>query len=245
MTEEAAPTGPATAASASSASSCANGVRDGDETDLDCGGKVCPACANGRTCAAAQDCVSQACTDAKCTNDAGCSDGTREAFVSAVIFPNIAACAGGWSIPGLGTTTTPACGRGSGNSSSNPTGKGCSVADLCQVGWHVCETPADVATKSAGAGCAAAGITGQNAFFAVRQSGSGNAACGVGENDLFGCGDVGLAPDPATCTPLDRFSNDLCVALPPTWACGPNGTDELNNVTKTASDGGGALCCRD
>lgn len=190
--------------------------------------------------------MSLVCTSAVCTNDAGCADGTREAFASPAMFPDIAACAGGWSVPGLGTTTTPACGRASGNGSTNPTGKDCSVADLCQVGWHVCETAAVVAAKSGGAGCAAAGITGQNAFFAIRQSGSGGAACGPdGTNDLFGCGDVGVAPDAVTCAPLDRFSNDLCAALPATWACGPNGADELNNVTKTASEGGGVLCCRD
>ncbi len=223
--------------------SCANGARDGDEADVDCGGRVCPACANGRACATAADCVSRVCAGGRCTNDAGCADGTREGFASATAFPNIAACAGAWSVPGLGVST-PACGRGAGNSGANPTGKDCSVADLCQVGWRICDTPAAVATKSGGGGCAAAGI-GQTAFFAIRQSGGGNAACGPGTNDLFGCGDVGDPPDPATCAPLDRFSNDLCRALPPTWACGANSADEQGSVTKSASTGGGVLCCRD
>ncbi|MCW5832031.1 MAG: hypothetical protein KIS78_06210 [Labilithrix sp.] len=212
---------------------------------MDCGGATCPACANGRACSVARDCVSRVCADAKCTNDAGCADGTREGFASATAFPNIAACAGGWSVPGLGTTTTPACGRAAGNDSANPTGQGCNVADLCQVGWHVCESPAVVAAKSGGEGCAVSGIADQNAFFAVRQAGSGGAMCGPGSNDLFGCGDVGEAPDPATCAPLDRFSNDLCASLPATWACGADGENELGNVTKPASEGGGVLCCRD
>ena len=56
---------------------------------------------------------------------------------------------------------------------------------------------------------------------------------------------VGTTPDATTCAPLDRSSGDLCAALPKTWACGPNGTDEANGVTKTASEGGGVLCCRD
>ena len=225
--------------------SCANGVRDGDETDIDCGGATCPACANGRACVAAGDCVSNVCTGSVCANDVGCADGSREGFTSAATFPDIAACAGGWTIAGLGTTTTPACGRMSGNGSANPTGDGCNVADLCQVGWHVCETAAAVGAKSGGAGCAGAGVAGQNAFFAVRQSGAGGAACGAGTNDLFGCGDVGAEPDAVTCAPLDRFSNDLCQSLPATWSCGANGADELNSVTKTASEGGGVLCCRD
>ena len=226
--------------------SCSNGVLDGDETDVDCGGGACPACANGRACAVARDCVSNVCTGSKCENDVGCSDGSREGFTSTALFPDIAACAGGWTIAGLGTTTTsPACGRMSGNGSANPNGEGCNVADLCQVGWHVCETAAAVGAKSGGSGCAGAGIVDQNAFFAVRQSGGGGAACGPGTNDLFGCGDVGAPPDAVTCAPLDRFSNDLCTSLPATWSCGTDGTNELDNVTKTASEGGGVLCCRD
>lgn len=225
--------------------SCANAIKDDGETDIDCGGVLCPPCANGHVCAASSDCVSLVCTDGKCSTDAGCSDGTREAFAAVATFPNIAACAGAWALPGILTTTNPACGRVSGNSSANPNGTGCNVADLCQVGWHVCTTPAEVMTKSNGGGCAAAGIAAQNAFYTLRQSGNGGAACGVGTNDLFGCGDVGVAPDPASCAPLDRFSNDLCAALPPTWACGANGADEAGGVTKTSSDNGGVLCCRD
>ncbi len=241
---DAGPSAP-TVLEAAAGPSCSNGVRDGDETDIDCGGGACPACANGRACVASRDCVSLVCTGGTCENDLGCSDGSREGFASTTTFPDIAACAGGWTIAGLATTTTPACGRMSGNSSGNPKGEGCNVADLCQVGWHVCETAAAVGQKSGNAGCAAAGVLGQNAFFAVRQSGGGGAACGLGTNDLFGCGDVGAPPDAATCGPLDRFSNDLCAALPATWSCGTDGADELNNVTKTASEGGGVLCCRD
>jgi hypothetical protein len=237
--------GPTTTSETSRGPSCANGLRDGDETDVDCGGATCPACANGRACAVARDCVGRGCTGGTCTNDAGCSDGTREAFASVATFPDVAGCAGGWSVAGLATTTSPACARNAGNDSTNPTGGGCNVADVCQLGWHVCATAAEVAARSGGVGCAGASVTGANAFFAVRQSGGGGAMCNAGSNDLFGCGNVGAAPDAVTCAPLDRFSNDLCAALPPTWACGTNGADEVNNVTKTASEGGGVLCCRD
>src|SRR5581483_6256255 len=33
----------------------------------------------------------------------GCSDGTREAFISMNTHPNIAGCSGGWSVPGVST----------------------------------------------------------------------------------------------------------------------------------------------
>jgi hypothetical protein len=226
------------------AASCANGMKDGDETDIDCGGATCPACATGHGCSVGGDCVSRVCTAGKCTSDAGCADGTREGFADAAAFTNIAACAGAWSLPGLVATTAPACNHVAGNDSENPTGTACNVADLCQAGWHVCTTPSEVSTKSNGAGCAGAAITG-SAFFVSRQSGGGAAQCGTGTNDLFGCGDVGQTPDPATCAPFDRFSFDLCTALPNTWSCGTDGTAEATNVVKTASSGGGVLCCRD
>ncbi len=47
---------------------CANGVKDGTETDVDCGGSGCSKCANGKTCTLASDCASGNCAD---TGDAG------------------------------------------------------------------------------------------------------------------------------------------------------------------------------
>ena len=45
---------------------CTNGVRDGDETSVDCGGSACRRCVGGRTCAQATDCVSLRCTMGTC-----------------------------------------------------------------------------------------------------------------------------------------------------------------------------------
>ncbi len=229
---------------ASPPDTCANGKKDGAETDVDCGGPKCTACANGKTCGVGRDCASLVCSGTTCSGDLGCSDGTREGFTALGSFRDIAACGGGWSLPGLlaATTLTPACARGAGNDSVNPTGAGCSVADLCQLGWHVCTSPADVAAKTGGAGCAGADIAG--AFFVARQSGPGGGVCAAGGNDLFGCGGIGSATDPVTCTVLNRSSNDLCSSLTADWKCGTDGLQEANNVTKT-SGSGGALCCRD
>jgi hypothetical protein len=45
-----------------SADPCSNGVQDGDETDVDCGGATCPACFDGAACAIEKDCVSMFCS---------------------------------------------------------------------------------------------------------------------------------------------------------------------------------------
>ncbi|MSP62954.1 MAG: hypothetical protein EXR72_21990 [Myxococcales bacterium] len=43
------------------APSCADQARNQDETDIDCGGKLCPKCNTGKACAVAADCSSNLC----------------------------------------------------------------------------------------------------------------------------------------------------------------------------------------
>ncbi|MGB0592201.1 MAG: thrombospondin type 3 repeat-containing protein [Myxococcota bacterium] len=172
----------------------------------------------------------------------GCADGSREGFTNSAAHPEVAACSGGWSVPGLLSTMTPTCDRNAGDDSSNPNGAGCSVADLCAPGWHVCASAGDFAQHSP-TGCnglaAAPGL-----FFASRQSGPGSKDCGAGANDLFGCGTLGEAPN-GSCSPFTAFSQDLCSVLGSPWSCGANGYQEANNVTKSSSAKGGVLCCLD
>jgi hypothetical protein len=174
----------------------------------------------------------------------GCADGEREGFVVIEVHPDIAGCSGAWSVPGLAVIAAPACGRQAGDDGANAGGTGCNVEDLCQPGWHVCRTSAEVAASASGGGCAGATSAGAPIlFFASRQSGPGDGNCGIGDNDLFGCGNLGAGAK-ATCAPLDRFSDDLCKALGAPWACGADGLGELGNVVKTGPDRGGVLCCR-
>jgi plastocyanin len=44
---------------------CSNGLRDGTESDVDCGG-ACPACANSKSCGDARDCASGRCSAGTC-----------------------------------------------------------------------------------------------------------------------------------------------------------------------------------
>ena len=45
---------------------CSDGVRNGNETDVDCGGPNCPACTNGKNCLAPSDCISGVCSNGVC-----------------------------------------------------------------------------------------------------------------------------------------------------------------------------------
>jgi hypothetical protein len=45
---------------------CLNSVKDGSETDVDCGGGTCVRCAVGKVCSTRNDCASAVCTNGAC-----------------------------------------------------------------------------------------------------------------------------------------------------------------------------------
>ncbi len=56
--------------------SCTDGLQNGTETDVDCGGSTCSSCAGGKSCAADSDCATNVCSGGTCT--ASCSDGVQD-----------------------------------------------------------------------------------------------------------------------------------------------------------------------
>jgi hypothetical protein len=59
---------------------CTDGLKNGDETDVDCGGS-CPRCAIGRACTGNNDCLGALCiasTCQACTSDDQCNDVAKE-----------------------------------------------------------------------------------------------------------------------------------------------------------------------
>jgi Cys-rich repeat protein len=54
----------------SDTASCMNMIKDGTETDVDCGGGTCPPCAKGRSCSGNVDCSTAACIAGVCS---GCA----------------------------------------------------------------------------------------------------------------------------------------------------------------------------
>jgi hypothetical protein len=60
---------------------CDDTVKNGDETDADCGGTHCPTCAQGKTCQIGGDCTTTFCADGVCC-DAACSDACQACNVA-------------------------------------------------------------------------------------------------------------------------------------------------------------------
>jgi hypothetical protein len=172
----------------------------------------------------------------------GCADGFREALLDEAVHPNVAACAGGFWVPGVGSPVSQ-CDRQGGDDGPLPDGMGCSIEDLCAEGWHLCTSRQEVAAAGLAGGCDGEAWGGQ--FFATSQSGEGANTCNdTGTNDVFGCGDVGY-PKISGCAPLNRSTGNLCVSLPGAWACNDDAYDEVTYLVKPGPDDGGALCCRD
>ncbi len=179
----------------------------------------------------------------------GSSDDTREGFVDVATNPAIAACSGGWSVPGLvdlgRVPVAPMCDHASGNDSANPDGTACSAADLCAAGWHICRDSAEVdALSPSGCPLPAAGPV----FWASLQgSASVSIDCSSGVNNLHGCG-VGITdPVGANCDPFNQTMRHANCTDAAGWDCldaAMHINDELAIVTKTV-EGGGVLCCRD
>ena len=88
---------------------CGDGLRNGDETDVDCGGPTCfDRCDDGSACAVSSDCSSAVCIGAIC-QPARCSDGIRNGLETG---------------PDCGGGTCPGC----------DLGEGCVDGDDCAAG---------------------------------------------------------------------------------------------------------------
>lgn len=56
---------------------CSDGIANGSETDVDCGGGECPPCADGLQCFVASDCQSMVCNASNLCATPSCSDGVQ------------------------------------------------------------------------------------------------------------------------------------------------------------------------
>jgi hypothetical protein len=65
------------------APTCVDHIKNGSETDVDCGGGMCPPCADGLKCGVAADCTSGVCTMGQCAVPS-CKDGVKNGTESDV-----------------------------------------------------------------------------------------------------------------------------------------------------------------
>ncbi len=91
-------------------SSCTDGIKNGAETDTDCGGGECPVCEDDDECASDLDCTSRNCVGGEC-QAASCSDGVTNGDELDVD------CGG----------SCPACGSG------GICASGCELGDTCAI----------------------------------------------------------------------------------------------------------------
>src|SRR2546423_735743 len=54
------------------APTCNDGVKNGQETDVDCGGANCAKCALAKKCVASTDCLNAVCKNSVCVSPFGC-----------------------------------------------------------------------------------------------------------------------------------------------------------------------------
>ncbi len=70
---------------------CTDGVKNGVETDVDCGGLNCPGCDAGKTCICDGDCVSECCRENRCMEALSCqpSGTTFDRFGIKELYPTV------------------------------------------------------------------------------------------------------------------------------------------------------------
>ncbi len=106
---------------------CGDGAKDGAEADVDCGGAICGACSQGKTCGGGGDCASTFCVDAFCC-DKACSGVCQSCAASTSNGAN-GACSD--ATPGLDPHQT--CSQGGGSEVCGP-GHKCQCADGAKDG---------------------------------------------------------------------------------------------------------------
>ncbi len=94
---------------------CADGIQNGAETDVDCGGGTCPACAAGMSCESERDCASRICASSLCQAPT-CSDGMRN---------------GNETDQDCGGDACPGCVNGRGCNSGSDCASGTCSAGIC------------------------------------------------------------------------------------------------------------------
>ena len=219
------------------AEACQNGVVDGEETDVDCGGTQCAPCDPGESCDADGDCASESCAAETCVA-ASCSDGVHNGNESNVD------CGGDECGPcddGQGCLLTgdcislvclsevcvpPSCDDGVRNGDESDEDCGGSCGATCEDG-ETCEDEADCISGVCEAGVCAA----ESCDDGVRNGSETDVDCGGEACDP--CEAPGMCEVPADCV------SGVCTK----GMCTPAACDDgIQNGSESDVDCGGDTC---
>jgi hypothetical protein len=227
--------------------SCMDGVKNGSETDTDCGGGTCMPCADGKACMIGTDCVDLICDNTMHCAAASCSDHVQNGGESDVDCG--AACPGQLCADGLkcgsgadcqsgvchsGTCQAPTCTDGVKNGTETDTdcgGAACdAMGDRCAAGLH-CAVSAD---------CQSGVCTG-----GVCQAAACNDGVQNGTETDTDCGGAACDASGHTCATNQKCGagadcqSGVCTAGK---CAAPTCTDGVHNGTETDVDCGGPAC---
>jgi hypothetical protein len=197
---------------------CSDGVQNGQETDVDCGGPNCPKCADGKKCASGSDCVSGVCSAGVCAQPpATCSDGVQNEGETDIDCggPHCPKCADGKKCASASDCVSGVC---SGGVCAAPT-----CSDTVQNGGETdvdcggpnCPKCADGKKCSTGTDCASGVCNGG----VCAQSCVGTISCGIGAcARVVPCNETCVpgSPSPEVCNGIDDNCNgqvddgDIC-----------------------------------
>lgn len=170
---------------------CTDGLRNGLEADVDCGGPNCSPCAVGRACELPEDCASQVCrqhacaeaSGAKCARNTDCPDGACLDGSCAPLCPTpLRACSGTCVDPKFDPKHCGACGQA------------CLAHERCEAG--ACEVRCPPGTLACGS---APGLLCVDAQRDVLHCGNCTTVCAPGQTCTLGKCVSGCAPFQASC----------------------------------------------
>lgn len=199
---------------------CDDGVANGDETDIDCGGS-CPACADGMACANAADCTSTQCLNAFCiaTGSVVVGDSCTDP----------AQCASGVCDQGA-CQAAPTCDDQVKNAEETDVDCGGAACDPC-ADTLACTVASDCQNGVCAQGACQAATCADN----VKNADETDIDCGGSCNP---CGVLLACAAPTDCV-SGLCENNICQAA-------PNCTDGVQNADETDVDcGGGCEGCEE
>ena len=214
---------------------CVDDVQNGSETDIDCGGSVCPACSMGSRCVASSDCASSWC-DAGICAPANCTNGIKDGIETDVDCGELCpGCAAGRSCAFNSDCLTKICTSGScidhchnGIKDVDESDVDCGGASCagCADGMQ-CGTLFDCASK----GCnRTTHVCVEHCSDGIRNYMESAVDCGGG---CPGCGAGGICRGNSDCQSGMRCTGDECL---------PYCSDFQKDQNETDVDCGGGSC---